>query len=340
MKFYGGKFPGFLIFGVLISSALLQISCGGKKSQVSVPPSTAAAQQAVPARGFAPYFATWFSENSLPQIAQESGIKYFTLAFVTSNPNACSPYWSDKKSISEETNIPDEITALRKQGGDVIVSFGGAEGHELGRVCKDSASLQAAYQTVIDKYKLRMVDFDIETAAVRDPGSVDRRNIALAALENANQALKLSFTLEVMPSGLTEESLNLLQNAMQHNVRIDCVNILAMDYGSPADPNLMGQNAIDAANRTLEQLKTIHLDTKLGITAMLGKNDVSPEVFTQTDAQTLLNYAQNNPRIGFLSMWSVARDHPCPADARVVKGTCSGIAQQPYDFAHIFGKFY
>lgn len=337
MKFRAQKFLCIPFCGTLLSFALLQISCTSKKTSVSVP-SAPAPVQAAPERLFAPYFATWLPDD-LSQIAQASGIRYFTLAFVTSSASTCSPIWSNRVAVHAETNIPAEIAALRKQGGDVVVSFGGAQGHELGRVCKDPDSLRAAYQAVIDQYNLRMVDFDIETAAVRDPVSVDRRNLALAALEKANPALKISFTLEVMPSGLTEESLNLLKNAMQHNVRIDTVNILAMDYGPPADPNLMGQNAIDAAAHTLEQMQNIHLDSKLGVTPMLGKNDVSPEVFSQTDAQTLFQFAQNNSHIRLLSMWSVGRDRPCPAGAKVVAGACGGIEQKPYDFAHIFRKF-
>ncbi|HEY1461808.1 MAG TPA: chitinase [Terriglobales bacterium] len=337
MKFPRCKFRLFFCAAVL-AAAFSQISCN-KKTPISVPPTSPAPAQTIPGRIFAPYFATWFPQNNFSQVAQESGIKYFTLAFVTSSANTCSPIWSNKQSIQEEVDIPAAIAALRKQGGDVIVSFGGAQGHELGRVCKDPASLQAAYQSVIHQYRLRMVDFDIETSAIRDPASVDRRNIALAALQAANAGLRLSFTLEVMPSGLTDESLNLLKNAMQHNVKIDAVNILAMDYGPPADPNLMGQNAIDAANHTLEQLKEIHLDTRLGITAMIGKNDVSPEVFTQNDAKTLFDFGQSNPSVGWLSMWSTARDHPCPTGAKIVTGTCSGIEQQAYDFSHTFEKF-
>jgi hypothetical protein len=323
---------------ILFCYSLALTSCGHKEARTSTA-SIPAAKQAIPSRIFAPYFATWLPESNFFQVEQISGIKYFSLAFVESKSNACVPIWSNNKTVAEDTEISGELTALRKQGGDAIVSFGGAEGHELGQVCKDPVRLQAAYQEVIDKLSLHMVDFDIETSAIRDPGSVDRRNIALAALEKANPALKLSFTLEVLPSGLTPESLDLLKNAIQHNVRVDMVNILAMDYGPPADPNLMGQNAVDAATHTLDQLKAINLDVQLGITAMLGKNDVSPEVFAQSDAQALLAFAHNNPKVRMLSMWSVQRDQPCPAGGKVVAGTCSGIEQQPYEFAHIFLKF-
>jgi hypothetical protein len=338
VKFSLEKLACIAFCAAVFFGLLPQVAIGRKKPQASVPV-VAPSPQKLPDRLFAPYLATWFPENNFSQIAGESGSKYFILAFILGKPGACLPMWSNKKSIQEETSIAAEITALRKQGGDVIVSFGGAKGRELGRACKDPVSLQTAYRSVIDKYNLRRVDFDIETASVRDPDSVDRRNIAIAALERAKPALRVSFTLEVLPSGLTKESLDLLKNAARHGVRIDTVNILAMDYGPPADPNRMGQNAIDAANHTLVQLKELKLNAKLGITAMLGKNDVSPETFTQEDARMLLDFAQNNPQVDLLSMWSVGRDHVCTADRRASAGTCSGLEQQDYDFARILGAF-
>ena len=323
----------------LFFGALLHISCGGKKPQAANVPAPPPAQRVVPNRIFAPYVAHWLPEHDVAQIADASGIKYFTLAFVISNPNACVPVWAGKKPVAEESEMSGEITGLRNRGGDVIISFGGANGKELAQTCQDAASLQAAYQAVIDKYNVRMLDFDIEAAAIRDPASVNRRNIALAALESAEPGLTISFTLAASPDGLLPEGLALLKNAAQHNVRVATVNILAMDYDKDVDPNEMGRNAISAATQTLQQLKSIPLDANLGITVMVGRNDVSPEVFGQNDAQAVLSFAQAHPDVRLLSMWAIGRDRSCPGEAKIVSGKCSGIAQQPYEFAHIFGKF-
>jgi len=293
---------------------------------------------------FAPYLATWQPRHDIAEIAQASGGQYLTLAFVISNSNACVPKWAGKKPVSEESEMPAEIAALRNHGGDVIISFGGANGKELAQTCQDAPSLQAAYQSVIDKYNVRRLDFDIEAAAIRDPASIDRRNMALAALESADPGLAISFTLAVSPEGILPEGLDLLNNAAQHNLKVATVNILAMDYGKDADPNGMGLNAISAATHTLQQLKSIGLNANLGapslgITVMVGRNDVSPEVFAQSDAQAVLNFAQANSDVHLLSMWAVGRDRSCPGEAKIVSGTCSGITQQPYEFAHIFEKF-
>lgn len=334
-----GKSRCFSLGAALFIGALLQISCGGKKPKVANVPAPSPAQRAGPTRIFAPYLASWLPEHDIAQIAQASGIQHFTLAFVISNPNACVPMWSGKKPVSEESEMPGEIATIRNHGGDVIISFGGANGKELAQTCQDAASLQAAYQAVVDKYNVRRLDFDIEAAAIRDPASIDRRNLALAALESTNPGLAISFTLAASPDGLLPGGVDLLKNSAQHNVKVATVNILAMDYGPDADPNGMGQNAISAATHARQQLKSTGLAASLGITVMVGRNDVSPEVFAQNDAQAVLNFAQGNPDVHLLSIWSVGRDRSCPGEAKIVSGSCSGITQQPYEFAHIFEKF-
>lgn len=72
---------------------------------------------------------------------------------------------------------------------------------------------------------------------------------------------------------------------------------------------------------------------------MIGVNDISSEVFTLTDAQMLVDYAQTDSNIVRLSMWSVGRDNGNGAGAHYASPDSSGIAQQPYDFATIFQQF-
>src|SRR6185437_4398174 len=194
-----GKSRCFSLGASLLLCALLQISCGGKKPRVVNVPTPPPVQRVPPTRMFAPYLATWQPRHDIAEIAQASGGQYLTLAFVISNSNACVPKWAGKKPVSEESEMPAEIAALRNHGGDVIISFGGANGKELAQTCQDAPSLQAAYQSVIDKYNVRRLDFDIEAAAIRDPASIDRRNLALAALESANPGLTISFTLAASP---------------------------------------------------------------------------------------------------------------------------------------------
>jgi hypothetical protein len=284
------------------------------------------------------------ASNNLAQISQQSGIKTFTLAFIIDN-GGCGAGWAGLGVILPADNFPDQstmlqrINALRSAGGDVIISFGGANGIELGQSCGSAAAAQAQYQAVINKYNVKMLDFDIEGAPIADTAAVDRRNAALAGLQAANPGLVISYTLPVLPSGLTQDGVNLLANAKSHGVKVSVVNVMAMDYGgaSIADPNKMGQNAIDAANNTLNQVHSVGLSSTMGITPMIGRNDVSPEVFTLNDAQTVVNFAKPNGNVTRLAVWSVGRDNG--GCSGVVSPTCSGISQNTWDFSHIFEPF-
>lgn len=302
----------------------------------------------IPAHVFAPYvdMLLW-PTFPLAQTAQQTGQLYYTLAFITAR-NTCEPTWGGVIPMSDNFAAAD-IANLRANGGDIILSFGGANGIELGQSCGSVASLQAQYQAVIDRYNLTHIDLDIEGAAIADTVSVERRNKAIAGLQAAaraqNRTLFVSYTLPVLPSGLTWQGVNLLQNAAANGVQVDRVNIMAMDYGSIANPNTMGQNAIDAANSLLAQMRPIfpgktdaQLRQMTGITPMIGMNDVYPEVFTLNDAQLLYNFAVGN-NIGGLAMWSATRDKSCPNGGTYVAPDCSGIAQQPWAFSHIFKAF-
>jgi len=258
-----------------------------------------------PSRFSAPYVETW-NNNNLGNIASATGHKFFTLAFVIdSNSTNCAPTWNGDTCLTCNS-YGSYISSLRSMGGDVIISFGGADGTELGRACGTVSSLQGAYQRVIDQFKLTWIDLDIESGAESDTTSVDRRNQALHNLQVANPSLRVTYTLAVDRSGLPSGPLNLLKNAKSRGVRVDVVNIMAMDYG-PCYSD-MGQAAIDAANATRSQLANIGLSARVGVTPMTGTNDVTCEKFTLTNASQLVNFAQNNSFVRTLGYWSLDRD--------------------------------
>src|SRR5207253_4884294 len=101
----------------------------------------------------------------------------------------------------------DQITEIRKRGGDVIISFGGWGGKELAVAEKDATKLEAKYAAVIDKYKFSSLDFDIENKGAADDEANQRRNAVLMNLQKKNPTLRVSYTLPVAPSGLGKHSL-------------------------------------------------------------------------------------------------------------------------------------
>jgi chitinase len=193
---------------------------------------------------------------------------------------------------------------------------------------------------VIDRYHVTSLDFDIEGWAVTNTASIALRDQALVALKAANPGLKISLTLPVLPTGLDANGLAVLRAAKQDGLNPDVVNIMAMDYGPAVDNGgQMGANAISAALNTIQQIAFIGLTSKVGITPMIGVNDVATEVFTLADARMLLDFARGNDHVERLSMWSVSRDNGAGAGSPWASPVSSGLQQQDYAFSNIFKGF-
>jgi chitodextrinase len=293
---------------------------------------------------FSPYIDMAMPVDAdLSAIAAASGIENFTLAFVLSSGSGIG--WQGVGTLADDTlangtTILSQVQAIQAAGGHITISFGGAAGQEPALTATSAASLQAEYQSVIDRYHVDSLDFDIEGMAVQDQHSIALRDQALVGLKAANPGLTISYTLPVLPTGLTADGVNILASAKRDGLAIDVVNIMAMDYGASVDNGgRMGHNAISAAIATEQQIAGVGLSAKLGITPMIGVNDVVSEVFTLADAQALLDYARSDSNVVRLSMWSVARDNGNSPGARYASPDSSGIVQQPYDFAAIFHQF-
>ncbi|MFJ5739337.1 glycoside hydrolase family 18 protein [Streptomyces microflavus] len=292
---------------------------------------------------FAPYIDTsLYPAYDLLDTATRTGVKEFHLAFITSG-GSCAPLWGGVTGLADD-HVGKQIGALRAKGGDVRVSFGGAAGAELALNCSSSADLAAAYGKVVDAYQLTKVDFDIEGAALPDTAANTRRAQAIAQLQKKYPDLDVAFTLPVMPEGLTQPGIDLLADAKKNGVRVDGVNIMAMDYG-PAYSDDMGTYAIRAATATQAQIKGVLglSDTAawkaVAVTPMIGVNDVVTEIFTVEDATQVVKFAQEKG-IGRLAMWSGTRDKACPGGPKpAADATCSSIAQEPLAFTKAFAAF-
>ncbi|MFE2354719.1 cellulose binding domain-containing protein [Streptomyces parvulus] len=293
--------------------------------------------------GFAPYVDTsLYPAYDLLANAEATGVRDYTLAFVTDG-GGCTPKWGGVTDLASDA-VAQQIGALRARGGDVRVSFGGASGSELGTTCTSPEALAAAYGKVVDAYDLTKVDFDVEGGALPDTAANTRRARAVAALQKEHPDLDVSFTLPVMPEGLTQAGVDLLADAKENGVDVDTVNIMAMDYG-PAYSDDMGTYAEQAATATQAQVKGVlgRSDADawktVSVTPMIGVNDVVTEVFTVEDAGQLVKFAAAKG-LGGLSMWSATRDKACPGGPKpAADATCSSIDQAANAFAKAFAAF-
>ncbi|MFJ8794076.1 cellulose binding domain-containing protein [Streptomyces sp. NPDC102462] len=306
-------------------------------------PSGSAGTGAAAGAGFAPYVDTsLYPAFDLSASAAATGVKDYNLAFVTDG-GGCTPKWGGVTDLSGD-GVAAQIGALRAEGGDVRVSFGGASGSELATTCSSADALAAAYGKVVDAYGLTKVDFDVEGGALPDTAANTRRAQAIARLQARHPGLDVSFTLPVMPEGLTQDGVNLLADARSNGVRIGTVNIMAMDYG-PAYSGDMGDYAEQAATATQAQIKSVlglsdgAAWQAVAVTPMIGVNDVSSEVFTVDDAAQLVDFARSKG-LGGLSMWSATRDKQCAGGSKpTADATCSSIVQDPFAFSKAFAAY-
>ncbi len=307
---------------------------------------------------FAPYvdMGLWPTYD-LVAAAQTTGLRYFTLAFIVADPSN-EPSWAGYSEYALGTAYDTALRAansqLRALGGDVIVSFGGAANQELALVITDVRHLQAAYQSMIDAYDLKHIDFDVEGAAVADKASIDRRNQAIAGLQQAAAAagreLVVSYTLPVLPTGLTADGLYVISSADplrrgsgpgQHHG-----HGLRRRRPRPIPHGQMGDYAIQAANSLFNQLGVLRraevrqqLWSMVGVTPMIGVNDVTSEVFDQQEARELVAFAEAKG-IGRIAMWSLNRDQQNANGAlNYVDHNSSSVLQDPFEFSPIFNAF-
>ena len=306
-----------------------------------------------------PWFAPYVDVTATPQYDFEklgtTDARNLVLAFIVSDKNdPCTPTWGSAYTMdqaSEKLDLDRRIARLRQLGGDVAISFGGLLNDELAVKCTDSIKLLAAYKSVINRYKVSTIDFDIEGSALQDVASITRRAKSLAELQkeirSGGSNLAIWLTLPVAPQGLTESGTNAVSKTLESGVDIAGINVMTMDYGESKPKNeSMYQAAADALLETHRQLGILYTQNginlnsesiwrKIGVTPMIGQNDVQDEIFNLEDAKNLNHYAVANG-ITRISMWSANRDVACGdnyVNLSIASDSCSGVKQAELDYS-------
>lgn len=310
------------------------------------------------------WFASYVDVTATPQFAFENlgtgTNKDAVLSFIVSSPSsACTPSWGGAYTLDQADSSLDvgtRIARLQQLGGSVAISFGGRNNEELADGCTNVDELESAYQSVVERYNINTIDFDIEGTSLSNTQADTRRAIAVAKLQtymrHHGKHLAVWLTLPVTPDGLTTDGTNTVTQFLTNGVDLAGVNILAMDYGSSlGQTQTMASGAEDAMNATQHQLGILYqingtylnstsLWAKIGVTPMIGQNDFSNEVFTLQDAQKLNAFALGK-KIGRMSMWSANRDITCGSnyvDTSIVSDSCSGVNEGSTSFSAILSS--
>jgi chitinase len=306
-----------------------------------------------PARIFAPYMYIGAGDNfKLTDCNDACGVKYYTLAFIIARQEGRgkdtkyepAPSWDGRFPL-EQNLYQDQIEAIRKRGGDVIMSFGGQGGKELANVIDDPIQLEAAYQKVIDQYKFTWLDFDIEGDNLAK-GKLDseRRNTALANLQKKNPGLLISYTLPIDPDGFLESSRELLTDTVKKGVKVHSVDLMVMWFGKKFinHGKSEGELGVDSAKIAHEQLQKIDPFVRIGLCGCLGKNGPIDEYFGLEDAKTIKAFADQTPWVCSLHFWSINDDAGTrKRRSAATSGGEGADAKQPHpwDFANLFKDF-
>lgn len=276
------------------------------------------------------------------------------LAFIVAEAeDSCVPSWGTYYGLDEagtELDLDRRVARMRQKDAEVAVSFGGALNTELAGACATVDDLADAYEAVIDRYDIEMIDLDIEGENLADTVAGERRARAVAQLQADRRAdgdeLSVWLTLPVATHGLTEAGAAAVAQMLSAGVDLGGVNVMTMDYGIDLEGASMADASISALNATHAQLTELYDEhdialprggawSVLGATPMIGQNDVAGEIFTLKDAEELNAFAVDKS-LDRLSMWSLNRDRTCGANypnTQIVSDSCSGIDQGGQTFA-------
>ena len=130
-----------------------------------------------------PWFSPYVDATLTPTLAFQDRASNpsgdVVLGFVVAGTSdSCTPTWGTYASLDGAATTMDldrRIEQVRGQGGNAMISFGGASNTELAVACDSPEKLESAYRAVVDRYAADTVDFDIEGAALGDTAANVRR---------------------------------------------------------------------------------------------------------------------------------------------------------------------
>jgi chitinase len=240
------------------------------------------------------------------------------------------------------------VQSLANAGLNYVVSTGGQAGTFT---CSTPAGM-AKFLSTYNSAHLVGVDFDIEGGQTQAQISSLLTEVAYAHTLYPN--LRFSFTLATLAAsdgsygGLNSLGDMVVKSIKSANLSNYTINLMVMDFGGPSAGVCvvsngvcnMGQSAIQAV-QNLQHTYGIPA-SQIELTPMVGVNDVSSEVFSLTDVDTLTAYAVSNKLAG-IHFWSLDRDTPCSSNSGYASPTCNSVSgstalQYTNRFLHDLGR--
>ena len=265
-----------------------------------------------------------------------------TLAFATGTCGTES--WN---GVKPDTMASVNVPLFVAQNTNYIIASGGAAG-------AFHCSSAEGMRTYINRYASRNligIDFDIEAGQTEQDILNLVKSVYDVQAEYPN--LRFSFTIATLAStngGATSApygdlniiGYNTIKALAKYPISNYTINLMVMDYGAAGPQNCsigatgkcdMGQSAIQAAKNLTARYGIAN--DRIELTAMIGLNDVTDEVFSLADNTTMIKWARANGIAG-VHFWSVDRDAPC--DLTSASPICSGTNNTAWAYTNQFIK--
>ena len=290
----------------------------------------------------APYdFVTDAAAPDLGSVMKATGQKAFVMAFIRApNAGGCVPTWGGTDPVSTDTEVASIIREVRDNGGGVSISVGGGGGIALGQECVTPKATAAVYRTVLDKYHVSAIDFDIERGELENPTAVANEIGAAQILEQETPGLIVTITIPGTTTGIDAYGELLLEQARQKHIAVAAYTIMPFDddfHGAAAQ-----QVALTDFNAQLKRIFGWSADDAWqheGVSQMNGEADPA-EYFSESDFASNLSFAEKHHMARY-TYWSINRDRECspPGNSGQVSTDCSSVAQSTYAFTRYDTKF-
>nr|WP_229758641.1 carbohydrate-binding protein [Peterkaempfera bronchialis] len=330
-------------------TATAALAAGGLLTAVQ---SGSAQAAAAPAATQAALGSNWYAaapylmprDNNPPsatEIMSATGLKAFQLAFILApNGGGCSPTWDGTAAVSSDTQVAGVINSIRAAGGDVSVSIGGYGGTKLGQTCGTPEATAAAYQQVINKYQLKAIDFDLEEPEYENAAAIHNEIGAARILQSGNPGLYVSVTTAGTADGTGWFGKQMLNEAKAQGFTPANFSIMPFDGGfNGASAQISALENFNGVLRSTFGWDAATAYAHEGVSMMNGRSDTG-EYFRQADFQQVLDYATSH-KLARYTFWSLNRDRQCatPDNNGQTSGTCSSVAQRPWEFATYSVRF-
>jgi hypothetical protein len=289
----------------------------------------------------APYeYMGWGNPPPPASVFAATGIHDLTLAFILSN-GTCDPEWDGIRPLLGGSDA-DAISAIRAAGGNVDVSFGGADGSKLGVVCPNATALMGAYQKVISDYRLSAIDVDVEGTEYASADARSRVIHALAQLQRRDRNLEISVTFQVYLSGLGADGKSMIKQAASLHFQPYAWTIMPFDF-QPAVNDMT--SATEQVTEDLERVvarayrePSVEAYAHMGISSMNGDTDISGETVSVSQFGQIVAFAEQK-HLARVTFWAVNRDRPCTGAFSEVAGNCSGLSQSLYGYTDLLASY-